>query len=296
MKNKLDNNVFGGVDTASLARIQKAAVPDSRIRLCSSLMTTSKEVVPISEALVAFDPKSGEIQKFIAAFVSPPRDATHRGIKYLISKGQNGDHRPVVIAWNGEKKKGAYWNPHYLTGYLDWGKLPMNNESAEFRILRAYRAGVRATHRFELLNFDIPPPGEDVDKRTMKVEIGFNGVPPIHLARCYRNFFWWQKQIVHQIGTFAGVDLNSALGLGIKRKLDQAVQQGDMPEQVAEDILHDHSEDPVEVSEPLAASFGLGKTNMVKADEGQDFYVPTNPMLKTMPDREEEEETVELFD
>jgi hypothetical protein len=140
----------------------------------------------------------------------------------------------------------------------------------------------------------MPKPGQDVDKRTMRVEAPFNSVPPIQLAKCFKQIYWWQKQIVNQIGIFAGIDLCSALGLGIKRKLDKAVQQGTMSAQVAEDILHDHSED--EVSEPLAVSLGLGSANMVKAEEGQDFYVPTNPMLKTMPDREEEEEEVELFD
>lgn len=85
-----------------------------------------------------------------------------------------------------------------------------------------------------------------------------------------------------------------AIGIGISNKLTQAVQQGVMSEQVKEDILHDHSEDPVEeVVESMGESFGV----RVKAEDGQDFYVPANPMLQTMPHKEEEvEEEVVLFD
>lgn len=86
------------------------------------------------------------------------------------------------------------------------------------------------------------------------------------------------------------------LGIGISHKLTEAVQQGIMSEQIKEDILHDHSEDPVEeVSESLAESFGV----RVKAEEGQDFYVPENPMLKTMAEKDtyiEDKDLVELYD
>lgn len=95
----------------------------------------------------------------------------------------------------------------------------------------------------------------------------------------------------------------SALGLGIKRKLDQAVAQGTMTPDVEEDILHDHSEDPVEMTESLGTSFELSGKNMVEAEEGEgkDFFVPDNPLLKTtMAGKEEdetrEEQSVELFD
>jgi hypothetical protein len=297
-KHEIQNNVFGGIEAESLKKIKDNAIPDSRVRLWATMKTPSMELVPTAEALVAYDPRTDTIVKFISAFVPPPRDKSHKGIKYLISADkETGLHRPVVIAWDGQKKEGQFWNPKFLTAFLDYGKLPVNNENAEFRILRAYRAGIRAPSRFELLKFEMPKPGQDVDRENaMWVEAPFNSVPPIQLARCYKPFFWWQKQIVHEIGIFAGVDLRTALGLGIKRKLDQAVQQGNMSEQVKEDILHDHSEDPVEeVKESIAESFGVGG-GMVKAEEGQDFYVPANPMLKTTPDREEEEETVELFD
>jgi hypothetical protein len=71
-----------------------------------------------------------------------------------------------------------------------------------------------------------------------------------------------------------------------------------MSEQVKEDILHDHSEDPVEaveeVSESLTESFGV----RVKAEDGQDFYVPVNPLLQTMAEKEvyAEEDLVEFYD
>jgi len=296
-KNSLQNNVFGNIKFEDMKKIEKNVVQDSRIRLCSTLMTPSREVVPIAEALVAYDTKTDTIIKFISAFVPPPRDNAHKGVKYLISKdAQTGEHKPVVIAWNGQKKEGSFWNPHFLTAYLDFGKLPMTCESAEFAVLRAYRAGIRTPARFELLAFDMPNPGQDVDKRTMDVVAPFNSVPPIQLARCYKHLYWWQKQIIEHFGAFAGVDLMSALGLGIKRKLDQAVAQGEMTKEVEEDILHDHSEDPVAMEEPLGTSFELSGKNMVPAEDGKDFYVPDNPMLKTMPDREEEEESVVFYD
>jgi hypothetical protein len=300
----IQNNVFGNLKTEDMKKIEKNVVKDSRLRLCSTLMTPSREVVPIAECLVAFDTKSDAIVKFIAAYVPPPRDNAHKGIKYLISKdSQTGEHKPVVIAWNGQKKEGAFWNPHFLTAFLDFGKLPMACETAEFRVLRAYRAGIRAPARFELLNFEMPPPGQDVDKHTFEVEAPFNSVPPIQLAKCYKHLFWWQKQIIEHLGQYAGIDLMSALGLGIKRKLDQAVAQGTMTPDVEEDILHDHSEDPVEMTESLGTSFELSGKNMVEAEEGEgkDFFVPDNPLLKTtMAGKEEdetrEEQSVELFD
>jgi hypothetical protein len=301
--NNIQNNVFGQLNSADMQKIKSKVVADSRIRLCGSYMAPSREIVPVAEALVAFDPHSGSIVKFISAFIPPPRDNSHRGIKYLISKhAETGGHKPVVIAWNGQKKEGSFWNPHFLTAHLDYSKLPMTNEAAEFRVLRAYRAGIRAAHRFELLSFEMPKPGQDVDKRTMYVEAPFNSVPPIQLTKCYKNFFWWQKQILEVLGLFAGVDLMSSLGLGIKRKLDQAVAAGNLSPEMEEDILHDHSDDTVEeVKESLAESFGIG--GMVKAEEGADFYVPDNPLLKTMPHKEEavdeetvDEETVELYD
>ena len=107
--------------------------------------------------------------------------------------------------------------------------------------------------------------------------------------------YWWQKQIVAEISDFSGVDLSTALGLGIKRKLDQAVKAGHMAQAVEEEILHDHSEDPVEVSEPLSVSLGIN-TNMVKDEEGKAFFVPDNPTLKNVKEEEEEEELVELLD
>jgi hypothetical protein len=292
---EIQNGIFGG---SAAAQLQKLVIKDSRIRLCSSLMTPSREIVPIAEALVAYDTRTDTIVKFVAAFIPPPLDGKHKGIKYLISKDHaTGEHKPVVIAWNGQKKEGAFWNPHFLTGFLDYSKLPMTCEHAEFRVLRAYRAGLRAPARFELLSFEAPPSGQDVDKHTMAVECPFNSVPPIQLARCYKHLFWWQKQIVNELGNFAGVDLMAALGLGIKRKLDRAVAEGIISPAMEEEILHDHSEDPVEMEEPLGASFDLPPAQMVKAEDGKDFYVPPNPLAQTTPEAEvTEEETVELFD
>jgi hypothetical protein len=299
-RNEIQNSVFGNLKPEAMTKIEKSVVPDSRLRLCSTFMAPSREIVPIAECLVAFDTKTDAIVKFISAFIPPPRDNSHKGVKYLISKDGGGEHKPVVIAWSGVKKEGSFWNPHFLTAYLDFGKLPMTCETAEFRVLRAYRAGIRTPARFELLAFDMPAPGHDVDKHTMRVESPFNSVPPIQLTRCYKHLYWWQKQIVGHLGEFAGVDLAAALGLGIKRSLDQAVAQGAMTPDVKDEILHDHSDDPVEVTESLGESFALSGKNMVQAEEGQDFYVPDNPMLKTLPHKEEdqaeEEQAVQLFD
>jgi hypothetical protein len=296
MKNEIQNGIFGG--DAAHQQLKKLVIKDSRIRLSATVRTPSREIVPIAEALVAYDTQTGTIIKFISAFIPPPVDGAHCGIKYLISTDrETGLHKPVVIAWQGKKDSG-YWNPSFLTAYLDYSKLPMAYEHAEFRVLRAYRAGLRAPARFELLAFDTPPAGQDVDKHTMTVECPFNSTPPIQLARSYKHLFWWQKQILNEIGLFAGVDLMAALGLGIKRKLDQAVAKGDMTPAMKEEILHDHSEDPVEMEEPLRASFGLPTTHMVPVEEGdgKDFYVPDNPLAKTAGAEEaEEEELVEFF-
>jgi hypothetical protein len=291
--NAIQNNVFGQINKEDMQKIEKKAIPDSRIRLCSTLLTPSREIVPIAEALVAYDTRTDKIVKFIAAFVPQYNGSSHMGIKFLLSKTQTGNHKPIVIAWHGEKKEGTFWSPHFLTGFLDYAKLPMTCEHAEFRVLRTYRSDLRAPARFELLTFTHPTPGKDVDKRTMRVENNFNSVPAIDLVGNWKGLFWWQKNIVTEMSNFSGVNMLPAIGLGVSQKLTQAVQQGVMSEQVKEDILHDHSEDPVEeVAESLGESFGV----RVKAEEGQDFYVPENPMLKTMPEKEEEEAMVELFD
>ena len=298
---KIQNNVFGQLNSADMQKIEKRVIPDSRITLCSTRLTPSREIVPIAEALVAYDTRKDKIIKFISAFIPPYKRACHQGIKFLLSKNAKGEHKPVVIAWQGKKKEGTFWNPHFLTGFLDYSKLPMACAHAEFRVLRAYRSNLRVPARFELLKFNTPKPGEDVDKRTMHVEIPFNSVPPIALAGSYKGLFWWQKEIVTEMSNFSGVNMLTALGIGINSKLTEAVQNGVMSEQVKEDILHDHSEDPVEaveeVSESLAESFGV----RVKAEDGQDFYVPENPMLKTMAEKdvyaeEEEEDLVEFYD
>lgn len=293
-KIQIQNNVFGQLNSAEMQKIEKQVVPDSRIRLCSTLLTPSREIVPIAECLVAYDTRTDTISKFIAAFVPQYNGSSHMGIKFLLSKTQTGNHKPVVIAWHGKNKEGTYWSPHFLTGFLDYAKLPMMCGDAEFRVLRAYRSDLRAPARFELLTFTHPGQGKDVDKRTMRVEMPFNSVPPINLVGSYKGLFWWQQAIVTEMSRFSGVNMLPAIGIGISNKLTQAVQQGVMSEQVKEDILHDHSEDPVEeVVESLGESFGV----RVKAEDGQDFYVPANPMLQTMPHKEEEvEEEVVLFD
>lgn len=304
MRNQIDNGIFGKLSSEEINKVRADVIPDPKIRLCGTLMTPSRDIVPISEALVAYNPVSDTIVKFIAAFIPPHSNAPHKGAKYLISKDQYGDHKPVVITHNGktEQKRGKdgkklFWNPHFLTAFLDYSKLPMNCENAEFRVLRAYRAGLRVKHRFELLSFDTPKVGENVDKKTIRLEMPFNSVPPIQLARCYKAMYWWQKQIVMELSDFSGIDLMSTLGLGIKRKLDQAVQTGTMAPDVEEEILHDHSEDPVEMSEPLAQDIKDYGKNMVQDEEGKPFYVPNNPLLQTTPEKEcEEEELVDLHD
>lgn len=304
MRNQIENGIFGKLSAEQMGKVKAEVIPDAKIRLCGTLMTPSRDIVPISEALVAYDPVSDTIVKFIAAFIPPHPNAPHQGVKYLVSKDHCGDHKPVVITNNGKadrkQNKGGkkmFWNPHFLTAFLDYSKLPMNVAQAEFRVLRVYRAGLRVKHRFELLAFDTPKVGENVDKKTMRLELPFNSVPPIALARCYKAMFWWQTQILFELSDFSGVDLSVALDLGIKRKLDQAVQTGTMAPEVEEAILHDHSEDPVEgeVSEPLSVSLGIN--NMVQPEEGKPFYVPDNPLLQTMPEKEyEEEELVDLHD
>lgn len=324
----IKNGLFSKLSAAKMEAVSKSA-KDARVRLWGHVIAPTQEVIPIAEALVAFDPTTDTILKFIAAFVPPYPWGSHKGVKYLIGKHENGDHKPVVIHRNEEteKKRSLYWNPKFLTAFLDYTKLPMVNENAEFRILRAYRAGIRVPARFELLSFENPQPDQDVDENTMRVEIPFNSVPPIQLAFCHSTFWWWQKKIIQELGDFSGIDLAEALGLGIKLKITKAVQAGVISETIAEDILHDHSEDPIEMSESIASSFGV--SNMVSAEgEGEDFYVPPNPLLKTdkdevsesiaasfeldnlaedhdvpvnpmlqtMPDKEEEEEIVELFD
>ena len=98
---------------------------------------------------------------------------------------------------------------------------------------------------------------------------------------------------------FSGLDITTALGLGIERKISQAVRAGAITPVIEKEILHDHSEDPTEeVSEPLSVSLGVNLgVNMVEDEEGKPFFVPDNPMLKTMPEKEEEEEDlVSLYD
>ena len=154
----IDNGLFNNVSASKMEAINKNVVRDSRIKLRSSVKSLTQEYLPVAEALVAFDPRTDTIVKFIAAFVPPFKGATHQGVKYWISKGANGEHKTNVIHWNGENKKGKpSWNPVFLTGYLDYSKLPMVNEHAEFRVLRAYRAGIRVPTRFEILAFDILP-------------------------------------------------------------------------------------------------------------------------------------------
>lgn len=301
-RNQLNNGIFGKMSSQELDKVRSEAVQDSKIRLCSTYMTPSRDIVPIAEALVAYCTKTDNIVKFIAAHVPQHQNSYHKGIKFLISKDQNGDHKPVVVCNNGKPPpnkngKPIIWNPHYLAAFLDYSKLPMDHQHAEFRLLRAYRAGVRSKHRFELLSFATPAPGMPVDKRTIKLDAPFNSVPPIHLARCHKSMYWFQEQIIFELSDFSGVDLSSALGLGIKRKLDQAVKAGDMAPAVEEEILHDHSEDPVvEVSTPLAQDIKDYGKNMVQDEEGRPFFVPDNPLLKTTPEKQVEEDEIELFD
>lgn len=300
-RNQIDNGIFGKMSSQELDKVRSEAVQDSKIRLCSTYMTPSRDIVPIAEALVAYCTKTDNIVKFIAAHVPQHQNSYHKGIKFLISKDQNGDHKPVVVCNNGKPPpnkngKPIIWNPHYLAAFLDYSKLPMDHQHAEFRLLRAYRAGVRSKHRFELLSFATPAPGMPVDKRTIKLDAPFNSVPPIHLARCHKSMYWFQEQIIFELSDFSGVDLSPALGLGIKRKLDQAVQTGNMTPQVEEEILHDHSEDPVEVSTPLAQDIKDHGKNMVQDEEGRPFFVPDNPLLQTMPEKQAKEDEIELFD
>ena len=264
---KINNNLFGGLSSEKLAAVSNAVVKDSPIRLCSTYLTPAREVVPICEALVAYNPEKDEIVKFISAFVPGYPGAAHQGVKFMISKNhQDGSHRPVVVK-NKPGQSGFYWNEVFQTAYLDYGKLPATIQS-EFRVLRAYRQGIRTRARFELLSFDHPAPGQPVDKRTMKVEQMWNGCPPIALAQAFKGLFWWQEMVVNFISQFSGVDLTSCLGLGIARTLASSVSPAQL-----NDLLHDHSE---EVSEPLSVTFG--GVNMVTPEEGKPFYAPEIPV------------------
>lgn len=284
--------------------MRESAIKDSSILLRSELQTTSKEVITVSEALVAYDTERKMIVKLIAANVPRHANATHEGFKFLISRNQDGSHRPVMIYHHGENEKNGKrikWNPWGLVAYIDYSKLPMNCSSAEFRILRAYRAGMRSPHRFELLSFEEPLPGEQVNRDragSLKVEAVFN-FPPIRFVLMERQMYGCSRQAMLEIGKFAGVSMEAAFGLQIKDKVDKAVKAGEITPEVAEDILHDHSEDPMEVAAPLAQDMkDFGKPNMVEDEEGRDFYVPDNPLLKTGAHKvaDEEEVEVELLD
>lgn len=302
--NQLENNVFGNLSGAEVSKLRERAIRDSSILLKSEMQTASKEVVTVSEALVAYDTEKGVIVKLIAANVPRHSNDHHEGFKFLISRNADGSHRPVLIYRYGENEKNGKkikWNPWGLIAYLDYSKLPMNCENAEFRILRAYRAGTRS-HRFELLSFEEPLPGEQVNRNragALKVESVFNDIPPIRFVLMERQMYGCSRQAMLEIGKFAGVSMEAAFGLQIKSKVDKAVESGDIAPEVAEDILHDHSEDPVEVAAPMAQDmkdFGK-KSNMIEDEEGRDFYVPDNPLVKTMAHKVmEAEEEVELLD
>lgn len=305
--NQLQNNVFGQLSGAEVTKLRESAIRDSSIVLKSEMQTASKEVITVSEALVAYDTTKGLIVKLIAANVPRHAHAAHEGFKFLISRNQDGSHRPVKIYHNGEKvdknNKKIEWNPWGLVAYLNYSMLPMNCPSAEFRILRAYRSGMRAAHRFEILSFKEPLPGTQVNRDrsdALKLEAVFNDVPPIRFVLMERQMYGYSRQAMLEIGKFAGMPLEAAFGLQIKSKVEKAVKAGEISQEVADDILHDHSEDPVEVATPLAQDmkdFGKKKSNMVGDEEGRDFYVPDNPLVKTMKGGMAEEEVeVELLD
>lgn len=301
-KQQLENNVFGNLSVQEVAKLRDSAIKDSSILLKSEMQTASKEVVTVSEALVALDTSKGVIVKLIAANVPRHANAPYEGFKFLISRNQDGSHRPVMIYHHGENEKNGKkikWNPWGLVAHLDYSKLPMNCSSAEFRILRAYRAGTRSPHRFELLSFAEPAPGEQVNRErpgALKVEAVFNNVPPIRFVLMERQMYGCSRQAMLEIGKFAGVSMEVAFGLQIKDKVDKAVVTGDITPEVAEDILHDHSEDPVEVSSTLAQDMKSYGKNIVASEEGEPFFVPDNPMLQTMPEKQAEENEIELFD
>jgi hypothetical protein len=310
----INNGLFNNVTPSKMEAIRNNVVRDSRIQLWSWFETLSKEEVPVAEALVAYDSSTDTVVKFIAAFIPPYKDSRHQGIKFLISEYDNGEHKPMAIHHTGKKKKlEHWWNPNFQVAYLDYSKLPALNENAEFRVLRAYRAGIRTRARFELLAFPTPAAGQDVQRNSRYVEAPFNSVPPIRLAYCHKKLYEWQKRIINEIGMFSGVDLGTALGLGIKHKLDKSVKAGLISNAVVDEILHDHSEDPIdekydipvnpmlqtvgaseeEFSESIAESFGVSNMEQHEDEEGRDYYVPPNPLLKTMPEKEEEEEEEE---
>lgn len=308
-RNKLDNGIFSKVTSKQMESVRAVVVPDTRINLASTLLTPSRDIVPIAEALVAYDTKEDKIVKFIAAFIPPHKNASHDGVKYIISRNQNtGNHKGIVIRHNKNnlpKDKKMFWNPNILVAYLDYSKLPMTAMDAEFRILRAYPAGLRVPYRFEILNFKTNQGDAAVDKRTVRVESVWNSCPPIALAPVHRSFGWFQENILCELSDFSQIDMTKALGLGIDYKLDKAVRSGQLAPEVKQEILHDHSEDPVEeegilseseeVSEPISVSLGIN--NMVEDEEGKPFYVPENPLaLNTNDMEDEEEQLVDLHD
>lgn len=242
-RNNIQNSVFGSLSNEQMKSLESKALQAPKIRLCSTYLTPSREVVPIAEALVAFDTATNQIIKFVAGFVPGNEFGGHQGKKYLISrKNAQGRHNPVCVS-KGDNPGSAekFWNDHMLITHLDHDKLPWSCATAEYRVLRAYRQDIRAKARFELLTFHTPKTG-DVDKRTMAVT--WRGAHPnFSLDKYVKGFFWWTQSLLAEFSAFSGVDLMN--NLTIRNK----VMKEETPELAAE-MLHDHSED-VEVENDI---------------------------------------------
>jgi hypothetical protein len=235
-RNQIDNNIFGNLNRDEMRRLEAKVLQAPKIRLCSTYLTPSREIVPIAEALVAFDTATNSIIKFVAGFIPGNEFGGHMGKKYLISrKNIHGRHNPVCVKRGetvGDLKK--FWNDQMLITHLDHDKLPWSCATAEYRVLRAYRQDIRAKARFELLTFHTPTTG-DVDKRTMSPVWAGNN-PPFALDKYVKGFFWWTQSLLSELSAFSGVDLMSHLTIHNK------VVKEESPEMAAE-MLHDHSED-----------------------------------------------------
>ncbi|MEN6636840.1 MAG: hypothetical protein ABFC56_13385 [Clostridiaceae bacterium] len=278
----VQNTIFSGIRPEQMVDIRRKAIPAPKITLCSTYLTPSREVVPIAEALVAWDPVRRVVAKFIAAFVPGSPASGHEGKKFLISRKNPQERQtPILIEKRENGNPNFPWNGILLRTHLDSDKLPQTVQT-EFRILRAYRYDVRTRYRFEILAFDIPQTG-DIDKRTMRLECAIPRIPPIELVQLFGGFVWWQKAIAEELSMFSGEDIAFVLGLDARVRED--LRSGKISPEDAEAMLADHSAEG-EQTESLAETLGVkGVTpNMKHEDEeGKEFFVPRNPMLSGLP-------------
>jgi hypothetical protein len=312
-RNSIQNNVFGSLNASQMKQVESKALSAPKIRLCSSFYTPSREIVPISEFLVAFDTKTNSIIKFVAGIVPRAEFNKHSGMLFLINRDnparrqnpkkvylgiRNADRLTAaekVAAWEKDLVKHLSEKCHKLTMYnepwveekiqkymayneelsqitgsdlsddkkivqledlaaecgfitdflqvpLDYEKLPWSCATAEYRVLRAYRRDIRSKTRFELLNFTAPKTGI-VDKKYNMHVIWSGNNPPFDVDKYIKGFFDWTRYILKELSNFTGTDITHNL------TIYNRVMREETPD-VAAEMLHDHSEDTLLLSEP----------------------------------------------